>query len=221
MNKKEINEDFDREYERYSREHKEGFVKLKMPTYYIAKHSDEDLRAAVLAEREACAELLNDWSKVNWNIWDCIKAIRVRGDEMKDGIALASIAHPEGNPVPDDHEINPDSLETVEIRMPVMPEDQLETWMHNMIRACNRSTCDSDINVLKLIQHIENLYEAGRRDEREACVKLLEDFSKTGMVPVKDTWRMGLIAGANAIRGRTELKSEFKTQMDDNWAGLI
>jgi hypothetical protein len=68
---------------------KEGFVKIKMPTYYIAKHSEEDLRAAVLAEREA-------------------------------------------------------------------------------------------------------------------CVKLLEDFSKTNMVPVKDTWRMGLIAGANAIRGRTE-----------------
>ncbi len=89
MNEKEINEDFDREYERYSREHKEGFVKIKMPTYYIAKHSDEDLRAAVLAEREA-------------------------------------------------------------------------------------------------------------------CIKLLEDFSKTGMVPAKDTWRMGLIAGANAIRGRTE-----------------
>jgi hypothetical protein len=70
-------------------ETKEGFVKLKMPTYYIAKYSYEDLRAAVLAEREA-------------------------------------------------------------------------------------------------------------------CIKLLEDFSKTGMVPVKDTWRMGLIAGANAIRGRTE-----------------
>jgi hypothetical protein len=38
-------------------ETKEGFVKLKMPTYYIAKHSDEDLQAAVLAEREACAEI--------------------------------------------------------------------------------------------------------------------------------------------------------------------
>jgi hypothetical protein len=38
-------------------EAKEGFVKLKMPTYYIAKHSDEDLRAAVLAERKACAEI--------------------------------------------------------------------------------------------------------------------------------------------------------------------
>ena len=31
-------------------------MKLKMPTYYIAKHSDEDLQAAVMAEREACAE---------------------------------------------------------------------------------------------------------------------------------------------------------------------
>ena len=56
MNEKEINEDFDREHERYSREHKEGFVKLKMPKYYIAKHSDEDLQAAVATEREACAE---------------------------------------------------------------------------------------------------------------------------------------------------------------------
>jgi hypothetical protein len=55
-----------------------------------------------------------------------------------------------------------------------MTEDQLETWMHNMIRACNRSTLDSDINVLKLIQHIENLYEKGRADEREACAKLCE-----------------------------------------------
>ena len=38
--------------------------------------------------------------------------------------------------------------------------------------------------------------------ERQACIKLLEDFSQTQMVPVKDTWRMGLIAGANAIRAR-------------------
>jgi hypothetical protein len=38
--------------------------------------------------------------------------------------------------------------------------------------------------------------------EREACIKVLEDFSQTQMVPVVDTWRMGLIAGANAIRVR-------------------
>jgi len=57
-----------------------------------------------------------------------------------------------------------------------MTEDQLETWMHNMIRACNRSTCDSDINAIKLIQHIKNLYEQGRTDEREACANLADGF---------------------------------------------
>ena len=38
--------------------------------------------------------------------------------------------------------------------------------------------------------------------EREACIKLIEDFSKTTLVPVRDTWVMGLIAGANALRTR-------------------
>ena len=74
-----------------------------------------------------------------------------------------------------------------------MTEDQLETWMHNMIRACNRSTYDSDINVLKLIRHIENLYEQGRADEREACAKLCEE---------QDEYGCGQYA--KAIRGRTE-----------------
>ena len=78
MNMKEINEAFDREYERYSREHKEGFVKLKMPTYYIAKHSDEDLRAAVLKEREACAKLCDDWLVGRDDICEVAKAIRGR-----------------------------------------------------------------------------------------------------------------------------------------------
>ena len=44
--------------------------------------------------------------------------------------------------------------------------------------------------------------DVGRNEEREACIKLIEDFSKTTMVPVKDTWVMGLIAGANALRTR-------------------
>jgi len=38
--------------------------------------------------------------------------------------------------------------------------------------------------------------------ERKACIKLIEDFSKTTLVPVRDTWVMGLIAGANALRTR-------------------
>ena len=36
-------------------------VIIKMPKRHIAKHSDEDLRAAVLAEREACAKLCDGW----------------------------------------------------------------------------------------------------------------------------------------------------------------
>jgi hypothetical protein len=65
MNINEINEAFDREYEKYksSPEYKEGFVKLKMPTYYIAKHSDEDLQAAILAERMACAKICEEFGR--------------------------------------------------------------------------------------------------------------------------------------------------------------
>ncbi len=50
--------------------------------------------------------------------------------------------------------------------------------------------------------HLLMLVEEAVKEEREACIKLLEDFSQTRMVPVVDTWRMGLIAGANAIRAR-------------------
>jgi hypothetical protein len=58
---------------------KEGFVKIKMPTYYIAKHSDEDLRAAVLAEREACAKLCDEREKANlYGVKECAAAIRGR-----------------------------------------------------------------------------------------------------------------------------------------------
>jgi hypothetical protein len=34
-----------------------NLVVLRATTRYIGKHSDEDLKAAVLAEREACAKL--------------------------------------------------------------------------------------------------------------------------------------------------------------------
>jgi hypothetical protein len=54
---------------------KEGFVRIKMPTYYIAKHSDEDLRVAVLAEREACAKLVDEWG-----LTVCAAAIRGRAE---------------------------------------------------------------------------------------------------------------------------------------------
>ncbi len=57
----------------------EGFVKLKMPTYYIAKHSDEDLQAAVLEEREACAKLCLEQDE--YGCGQYAKAIRARGEK--------------------------------------------------------------------------------------------------------------------------------------------
>jgi len=51
---------------------------------------------------------------------------------------------------------------------------------------------------------LERFAELIRQDEREACAKLLDDFSKTQMTPVKDTWRMGVLAAANAVRDRYE-----------------
>ena len=53
-------------------------------------------------------------------------------------------------------------------------------------------------------KHSDEDLQAAVLAEREANVKLLEDFAKTNMVPAKDTWRMGLIAGANALRARGE-----------------
>ena len=48
---------------------------IKMPKRYIAKHSDEDLQAAVQAEREACAKLCEGYQ------FDYAKAIRARGEK--------------------------------------------------------------------------------------------------------------------------------------------
>lgn len=39
-----------------------------------------------------------------------------------DGIALRSASHPVGPPVPEEADINPDSLETVEMELPELPD---------------------------------------------------------------------------------------------------
>jgi hypothetical protein len=53
---------------------------IKTHKRYIAKHSDEDLQAAVLAEREACAKVCDEIHK-NWHqtgVRECAAAIRGR-----------------------------------------------------------------------------------------------------------------------------------------------
>ena len=70
---------------------------VKVTKHYIAKHSDEDLKAAVLAEREACAKVCEDQIKSymskryttdplggyreRFASEQCAKAIRARGEK--------------------------------------------------------------------------------------------------------------------------------------------
>ena len=49
---------------------------------------------------------------------------------------------------------------------------------------------------------IERFAELVRQDERDKCAQLLDDFAKTEMVPAKNTWRMGVMAAANAVRDK-------------------
>ena len=64
-----------------------------------------------------------------------------------------------------------------------MTDEQIAEWSYKIQIACNKSTSDSDINIIKLIQHIENLYEQGRADEREACAKIALKYEPTERQP--------------------------------------
>ena len=61
---------------------------------------------------------------------------------------------------------------------------------------------DGDLELFP--ETIERFAELVRQDEREACAKLLNDFAKTSMVPVVDSFQSGLKAGAYAILSRGE-----------------
>lgn len=78
------------------------------------------------------------------------------------------------------------------------PDIHLERFA-DLVAAAEREACAKHY-----LDIMRDAVEQAVAKEREACIKLLDDFSKTGMVPVKDTWRMGLIAGANALRARGE-----------------
>jgi hypothetical protein len=71
-----------------------------------------------------------------------------------------------------------------------------------------------------IAKHSDEDLRAAVLAEREACAQLCDDaslyFIDQGMNAVD-----GADYCANEIRGRTEPKSDFKNQMDDNWSGII
>jgi hypothetical protein len=87
---------------------------------------------------------------------------------MNNGVSLNNIHHPEGNGVEPDG-VNPESLETIEIEIP-MTNEQASDWAYKMICCLGISTSNSDINAVGLHKTVKELYEQGRADEREAQV---------------------------------------------------
>ena len=114
-----------------------------------------------------------------------------------------------------------------------MGNEQLERFAE-LVRQDEREKCAKDY-LEDCARAIEKAEEMERQDcakhyleitrdavktailkEREQCAKLCDELSNRW-------YDEGGSANdcAQAIRGRTELKSDFKNQMDDNWAGLI
>lgn len=52
------------------------------------------------------------------------------------------------------------------------------------------------------LEIMRDAVEQARKDERDKCAKLLDDFSNTRMVPAKDTWRYGVMMAANCVRNK-------------------
>ena len=75
-------------------------------------------------------------------------------------------------------------------------ENDLERFV-DLVRQDERDKCAQDY-----LQDCCNAIDAARLEDREACAKFLDDFTKTEMVPVKDTWRRGVMAAANAVRDK-------------------
>ncbi len=110
------------------------------------------------------------------------------GREMNDGVKLKVIPHPEGKPLPDDFEFNPESLETVEIDIPMNERiKQLaeEFAMHTETMSGIVTDYVFDLEDLErfaelVIQNYASQLitdaEQARKDEREACAKLCESI---------------------------------------------
>ena len=114
------------------------------------------------------------------------------------GVELKCAHHPIGDGV-EPESLNPDSLETVEIEIP-MTNEQASEWAYKIICCLGISTSNSDINVVGLHKTVKELYEQGRADEREACAKLCEDLQLTDLA-IRD-WADGTYDCAAAIRAR-------------------
>jgi hypothetical protein len=98
---------------------------------------------------------------------------------MNDGIALTNITHPEGDPIPDDLELNPDTLETIEIDIP----------MNERIKElAEQAGFDSKSQTVWAFDNfdLECFAELIRQDERELCAKLCDERERSNLYGVNE-----------------------------------
>jgi hypothetical protein len=104
------------------------------------------------------------------------------------GVQLKSIHHPEGDGVEPDG-VNPESLETVEIEIP------MNKRLKELSRQAGFKNWGYD-------EELERFAELVRQDEREICAKLCEEVGDKAKD--NDGYTIGGYACAKAIRARKE-----------------
>ena len=101
------------------------------------------------------------------------------------GVTLNSIHHPEGDGV-EPEGLNPDSLETVEIEIPMNERLKELAEQAGLEEGCVHGDWTSlnwpDVRA----EDLERFAELVRQDEREACAKLADDFERLEYEAVGD-----------------------------------
>jgi len=155
-------------------------------------------------------------------------------EEVGFGVALNSIHHPEGYGVEPDG-VNPDSLETIEIEIPMN-----ERLKELAVQAGLEELSDSDWCSLNhpdvRAEHLERFAELIRQDEREEInldhriaqsagakkgKKGYWEFDEHELKKFIETIRESERERINHKKEHSEPNSAFKNYIDDKWAGIL